>query len=155
MLAACGPGWEGYQDRYTTLDDVVESEPWTGDQVVTVTLDDQTVDVALAGLNTHDFSGVPAVALWELIEASALATSPADYRYDFTASDSYNLLTKREGDIDLLPSWTEMQHGFLYLDGRSGDLTSGWTEHPWGSALSAYQVKYMNGGRITLILYVE
>ena len=75
------------------------------------------------------------------------------YNADFTATDDppYNLLVKRGGDLSLLPNWENMQHGFLYLD--QGDLKTGWdaAEQPWGTAVSAYNVKYMNGGTIELL----
>ena len=82
-----------------------------------------------------------------------MTATPESFRYDFTATDGYDLYIKRYEDITLLPSWAEMTAGYLYLDPRYDDLTAGWTQHPWGSALSAYQVKWMNGGVITLMIY--
>ena len=51
-----------------------------------------------------------------------------------------------------MPNWENMQHGFLYRT-NTGDLETGWDpeEQPWGSAVSAYNVKYMNGGVIELL----
>ena len=149
-VVSCGPGWEGYVDDYSVPGEV-ETEPWTGEEQVTVVLDDQQVVVVLAGMNTYDFMGASAVSLSDLILKSELTEDPESFRYDFTASDSYNLLIKRGGDVGLLPGWDEIQGGFLYLDYRANDLTLGWTEHTWGSALSAYLVKYMDTGRIILI----
>lgn len=150
--AGCGPGWEGYEDNYSDVGPV-SSAPWSGDEVVTVVLDTIETDVPLAGLQTYDFEGAPAILLSELIIKSGVTATPESYRYDFTATDGYDLYIKRYEDITLLPSWAEMTAGYLYLDPRYDDLTAGWTQHPWGSALSAYQVKWMNGGVITLLVY--
>jgi hypothetical protein len=152
LSTACGPGWEGYADNYSEVVDVPD-EPWAGDETVFVALDDVTVETPLAGLATYDYEGAPSVRLSELIIQSGVTETPESYRYDFTATDGYDLFIKRYEDLSLLPSWTEMTNGYLYLDPRYDDLTCGWTEHPWGSALSAYQVKWMNGGVITLLAY--
>jgi hypothetical protein len=147
---SCGPGFDGYADQYSDVAPV-SLAPWEGDETVFVDLEGQSVEVELAGMETYDYEGAPAVSLAELILSSGITQTPESFRYDFTASDGYNLFTKRHEDLDLMPSWTEMQVGFLYLDPRYDDLTSGWAEHPWGSALSAYQVKWFNGGTITLL----
>jgi len=146
----CGPGWEGYEDDYSAVGPVVTT-PWEGDESVYVVLDAAEVQVFLAGMQTYDYQGALAVSLSDLVMNSGLAPSPESYYYDFTATDNYDLLIKRYNDPTLLPTWDEMKAGYLYWDSRYDDLTCGWTEHPWGSALSAYQVKWMNGGTITLI----
>ena len=150
LVLACGPGWDGYEKDYT-VPGPVPATPWEGDQSVFVVLGGNTVEVALAGMKTYDYHGSAAVSLSELVIKSGLTGTPASYVYDFTATDGYDLLRKRYDDPALLPGWTEMQHGVLYLDSRYDDLTSGWTQYPWGSALSAYLVKWMNGGTITLL----
>jgi len=149
-LGACGPGWDGYDDNYSEVGPV-NTAPWEGDEVVYVVLDETEVEVALEGMQTYDYLGAPAVSLSDLVVKSGLTPNPESFRYDFTATDGYDLFVKRYEDLSLLPSWTEMTNGYLYLDPRYDDLTSGWTQHPWGSALSAYQVKWMNGGTITLL----
>ena len=150
-IFACGPGWEAYEDQYSDLAPV-SLEPWEGSQNILVVIDDVNQETPLAGLQTYDFLGVRAILLSELIIASTVSQTPEDYRFDFTATDGYNLLAKRGDDISKLPSWDDMKNGFLFLDSRYDDLTTGWEEPPWGSALSAYQVKFMNGGTITLYL---
>lgn len=147
----CGPGWDGYADRYSAVEPVPEI-PWVGDEFVRVVLDETSVDVALEGLDTRDYEGAPAVLLSDLIVKSGLIQDPESYRYNFTATDGYDLFIKRYEDASLLPTWDEMTQGYLYWDSRYDDLTCGWSEHPWGSALSAYQVKWMNGGTITPML---
>ena len=59
-------------------------------------------------------------------------------------------LAKRGGDLAQLPNWENMQNGFLYPP-VPGDLATAWQDHPWGSAISAYNVKLMNGGLIELL----
>ena len=147
----CGPGWDGYSDEYSKVVPV-SAGPWKGDESVYVVLEDTKVEVALEGLDTQDFKGAPAVLLSDLIIKSGIISEPSTYHYDFTATDGYDLFIKRHKDVSLLPSWDEMTTGYLYLDSRYDDLTCGWTEEPWGSALSAYQVKWMNGGTITPML---
>lgn len=149
LLSGCGPGWEGYENNYSTVEPISE-EPWEGTESVFVALDDLEVEVPLKGLMTYDFNSAPSVSLSELVLAAGISQTPEDFRYDFTATDDYNLLIKRK-EFLLLPGWEEMKNGYLYLDSRYEDLTSGWVDHPWGSALSAYQVKFMNGGRITAL----
>ncbi len=150
LVAACGPGWEGYDDQYSDPGPI-PSEPWEGEETIFVELDETSVEVPLAGLETRDFMGVRAVLLADVVVASGLTPNPESYWYDFTATDGYNLFQKRYEDKTLLPGWVEMAAGYLYFDARFDDLTTGWTQHPWGGALSAYQVKWMNEGAITLL----
>lgn len=150
FLFSCGPGWEGYEDNYSEAG-APKLGPWEGDEKVFVALAEDKVTVALAGMQTHDYNGAPAVLLSDVIIQSGITQEPEKYRYNFTATDGYDLLRKRYNDVSLLPSWEEMKNGYMYYDSRYDDLTCGWTKHPWGSAESAYNVKYMNGGTITLI----
>lgn len=150
LLTGCGPGWDGYADHYSPVGPVI-TEPWEGEESVFVAMADVKVEVFLAGMQTYDYQGALAISLSDLIVQSGLTPTPESFRYDFTATDGYNLLKKRYSDPTLLPTWQEMLAGYLYWDSRYDDLTAGWTTHPWGSALSAYQVKWMNGGLITLL----
>jgi len=149
-VAACGPGWEGYQDNYSDVGPLTLG-PWEGDEHVIVVLEETEVDVALEGIQTYDFNGALSVLLSDLIIQSGTTLTPELYRYNFTATDGYDLLIKRYSDVSLLPGWEEMKAGYLYFDTRFDDLTCGWTRHPWGSAESAYNVKWMNQGIITLM----
>ncbi len=150
LVAGCGDGWDEYKEFYEQNEGQPPGEAWEGDETVFVVLGGTTVETPLAGIETSEFNGVGAIRLSDLILASGITAHPDGYRYDFTASDGYNLLEKRDGRIDQLPDWENMGHGFLYLTSY-GDLQVGWEEHPWGSAVSAYCVKYMNGGRIELL----
>lgn len=150
LLVGCGPGWDEYKDHYSPAGPVI-TEPWSGPESVFIELDGAQVEVPLEGMQTHDYLGALAVSLSNLVIQSGLTPNPESYRYDFTATDGYNLFIKRYEDISLLPGWREMLKGYLYWDTRYDDLTAGWSEHPWGGALSAYQIKWMNGGLITLL----
>jgi len=156
LVLSCGDGWDAYRDEYNIDPGVPPGEPWVGDETVFVRLgpaeSDPTIETPLQGIVTSDFGGVAAVRLSDLIEASQITANPELFRYDFTATDGYNLLGKRGGDLAQLPNWENMQHGFLYRT-NTGDLETRWDpeEQPWGSAVSAYNVKYMNGGVIELL----
>jgi hypothetical protein len=151
-LAGCG-SFEDYRFQYAAVDaaDVAAGAPWAGPERVTVALDPAAVEVPLAGLVAATFRDAPAVPLQTLVAAAALTDEPQRYRYDLTASDGYDLLVKR-GAVELLPSWDDLAHGYLYR-ADDGDLRVGWEAdaQPWGGAVSAYRVKYMDGGRVTLL----
>lgn len=154
LLAAasgCGPGFPGYETLYQEPDAGAPGEPWAGPERVEVALGARVEDVGLDGLTTTDLNGVQAVPLTSLVEAAELGVELARYRYDFTATDDYNLLTKRRSE-ELLPSWDDMAIGALYRH-PDGGLRVAWDPElqPWGSALSAYRVRAMDGGRITLL----
>ncbi len=155
VLVGCG-SYDDYAFQYeggADVPEVVAGEPWVGDERVILVLGAEKKEVPLAGITSTSFRGAPAVFLTDVVLAAALEEAPEDFRYDFTASDGYNLFVKRYEDASLLPSWDDMHHGFLYRN-PDGDLRIGWDEdfQPWGSAVSAYRLKYMNGGTIALIL---
>ena len=150
ILLGCGEGWDAYKDAYDQEQGGTPGEPWVGDETVFVVMGQTEVETPLEGIITADFRGFAAVRLSDLVQTSAITANPDAFRYDFTATDGYNLLEKRGDDKALLPDWENMQHGFLFRTGL-GDLETGWEEHPWGGAVSAYQVKYMNGGVIELL----
>ncbi len=152
-VVACGE-FDDYRFEYARAADVPRGavgEPWQGSEAVRLTLAPVTIDLPLAGTPSVDFLGEPAVQLDGLVRSSQLTANPERYRYDFTATDGYNLLAKR-GRLDLLPSFADLAHGYLYRH-IDGDLRVGWldSEQPWGSAVSAYRVKSMNGGQVTLL----
>jgi len=154
ILLGCGDGWEAYQDVYNAPSGEPPGQPWVGDETVFVVLGQTEVETTLEGIVTSDFGGVAGVRLSDLIEKSQITETPEQYGYDFTATDDppYNLLAKRGGDIEKLPNWENMQNGFLYRT-PTDDLEVAWdpAKQPWGSAVSAYNVKYMNGGTIELL----
>lgn len=152
-LGACG-SFEDYRFQYYAVADaadVTAGAPWVGAERVIVALDAAEVEVPLAGLVAASFLDAPAVPLQAVVAAAGLTTEPDRYRYDFTATDDYDLLAKR-GAVELLPSWEDLGHGWLYR-AADGDLRVGWeaAAQPWGGAVSAYRVRAMNGGRVTLV----
>ncbi len=151
LVLSCGDGWDAYRDDYNVDPGEPPGEPWVGDETVFVRLGATEIETPLEGIVTSDFGGVGAVRLSDLIEESEITTNPEVFRYNFTATDGYNLLGKRGGDLAQLPNWENMQHGFLYSSAPD-DLSTGWEEHPWGSAISAYNLKLMNGGLIELLM---
>jgi len=149
LVLSCGDGWDAYRDEYNLDPGEPPGQPWVGGETVFVKLGATEIETPLEGIVTSDFAGIGSVRLSDLIEVSGITANPELFRYDFTATDGYNLLGKRGGDLAQLPNWENMQNGFLYLD--QGDLKTGWENHPWGGDYSAYQVKYMNGGLIELL----
>ncbi len=156
-ISGCGEGWDAYKQYYENTDPGDPGEPWTGPERVFVVMGDERVETFLEGIVTSGFSSssgllIPGVLLADLVESSAITADPEPYRYDFTAEDGYNLLQKRGGDLALLPNWENMHHGYLYISDQ-GDLRVGWdeAEQPWGSAVTAYNMKYMDGGIIELL----
>jgi hypothetical protein len=155
LMLNCGDGWDAYRDDYDVDQGPPPGQPWEGDETVFVVLGQIEVETALEGIVTSEFldaGGVPraGVRLSDLIDESGITDNPGLFRYDFTATDGYNLLGKRGGDITQLPNWENMQNGFLYRT-NSGDLETGWEGLPWGGDTSAYRVKLMNGGLIELL----
>ena len=150
LVLSCGDGWDAYKDDYNVDPGEPPGEPWVGDETVFVRLGATEIETPLAGIITSDLGGIGAVRLSDLIEASQITTNPQAFRYDFTATDGYNLLDKRNDDRAQLPNWENMQNGFLYSPAPD-DLATTWQDHPWGSAISAYNLKFMNGGLIELL----
>jgi len=155
--SGCGEGWDAYAPFYTNRPTEDPGEPWIGPERVFVELGGERVETFLEGIETSGFrtgSGlvIAAVRLSDFIDRSGITEAPELYRYDFTAVDGYNLLLKRGGDLQKMPDWENLHHGYLYLE-DAGGLTVGWdeAEQPWGSAVSAYNVKYMDGGAMGLL----
>ncbi len=150
LVLSCGDGWDAYREAYNVDPGGTPGEPWEGDETVFIKLGATEIETPLAGIITSEVEGVGAVRLSDLIDASQITTNPEAFRYDLTATDGYNLLSKRGGDLAELPNWENMQNGFLYSPAPD-DLETTWQNHPWGSAISAYNVKLMNGGLIELL----
>jgi hypothetical protein len=151
IVLGCGEGWDAYKDYYNTDPGEPPGQPWVGDETVFVVLGQTGIETSLEGIVTSAFGGVAGVRLSDLIEKSQITDTPEPYRYDFTATDGYNLLEKRGNDIEELPSWENMQNGFFYYPSPSDSLETAWVEHPWGGDYSAYKVRDMDGGEIELL----
>ncbi len=152
LVLSCGDGWDAYRDAYNVDQGEPPGEPWVGDETVFVRLGATEIETPLAGIITSDLRGIAAVRLSDLIDASQITRNPESYRYDLTATDGYNLLAKRNKDLSLLPDWENMQNGYLYSPSPD-DLETTWENHPWGAAVSAYNVKFMNGGLVELLTF--
>jgi len=155
LVLSCGDGWDAYRDEYNVDPGEPPGEPWVGDETVFVRLgpaeSDRTIETPLQGIVTSDFGGFAAVRLSDLIEASQITDNPELFRYNFIVTNDYNLLGKRGGDLAQLPNWENMQNGFLLYPTTPDNLETRWQDHPWGSAISAYNLKLMNGGLIELL----
>lgn len=149
----CGPGFPGYEQLYPDEEETARpGEPWQGDESVRVALEGEERVVQLAGLAVVDLEGAPAVPLVAVVQTAGFDVALEACRFDLTATDGYNLLRKRDGDVDKLPGWAELRLGVLYRH-PDGDLRVTWDRErqPWGSALSAYLIKWMNGGLLTIL----
>lgn len=158
LMLSCGDGWDAYRDIYNAPTGPPPGQPWEGDETVSIVLGQTEEETALEGIVTSEFKGpsgvsLAGVRLSDLIDASGITGNPEQFRYDFTATDGYNLLEKRGNDIEELPNWENMQHGFFYYPSPTDSLETAWEEHPWGGDYSAYKVRDMDGGTIELLTH--
>ena len=125
LVLSCGDGWDAYRDDYNVDPGEPPGEPWVGDETVFVRLGATEIETPLEGIITSDLDGIGAVRLSDLIEASQITTNPEMFRYDFTATDGYNLLDKRNDDRAQLPNWEgQQQKRFFELSGNRLKLST-------------------------------
>ena len=123
---------------------------WRGSEQITVRFDSHDALVDLQGLPVHLFKGKDALLLSEVIEKSNAVTAPEKYYYNFIANDNYSM----ERGIILggwgtgLPTWSDMQKGYLYLTQSSGLLVGWEPDTVGGKTGGAYNAKFMEGGTI-------
>jgi hypothetical protein len=125
---------------------------WRGDESVFVKHADQSVVVPLKGLPVRTFKAKDAVLLSDIVEKSALTSTPEIYFYNLIASDNYSLARGivLGGWGTGLPPWADLQQGYLY-DSPTYELLTGWASDTIGGRIgNAYNVKYMNGGTIEI-----
>ena len=132
---------------------------WREEKDITVVLgslsspDSISEVVSLWGLPVHNFQGKEALRLSEIVERSALTWNPEEYFYNLIATDGFSLA---RGIIvggwgTGLPSWSDMQKGYLYRSESFG-LLSGWEEDTVGGQIGhCYNVKWMDGGIIEIL----
>ncbi|MDY6972118.1 MAG: DNRLRE domain-containing protein [Thermodesulfobacteriota bacterium] len=108
--------------------------------------------VSLWGLPVHDFQGKESLRLSDIVEKSAMTETPNNYYYNLIATDGYSL----ERGIIVggwgtgLPTWSDMQKGYLYPTESFG-LLCGWEEDSVGGQIGhCYNVKWMDGGVIEI-----
>lgn len=125
---------------------------WRGEDTITVQQGTDSAAVALRGLPVYLFNEKETVRLSDIVEKSAITDTPGIYFYNLIANDGYSL----ERGILLagwgtgLPSWQDMQKGYLYQTESFG-LMAGWEEDTVGGQIGqAYNVKWMENGIIEL-----
>lgn len=131
---------------------------WREEEEITVVkgsvldIDSPRVAVPLWGLPIHTFEEKEALRLSDIVDKSGLTENPEEYFYNLIATDGYSL----ERGIIIggwetgLPSWNDMEKGYLYKSESYGLLT-GWEEDTTGGQIGhCYNVKWMDGGIIEI-----
>ena len=134
----------------TSLFEVVRY--WRGEETISVKYVDQSVIVPLKGLQVRTFKDKDAVLLSDIVEKSALTSTPENYFYNLIASDGYSLAAslKNSGWGTGLPPWKDMQKGYL-CQSETYELLTKWESDTIGGRIgNAYNVQYMDGGTIEL-----
>ncbi|MCX5902538.1 MAG: DNRLRE domain-containing protein [Proteobacteria bacterium] len=123
---------------------------WRGTEQITVKHNSDAAAVALRGLPVHLFKEKESLCFSEIIEKAAIPAHPENYFYNLISNDNYSL----ERGILLggwptgLPTWADMQKGYLYLTKSSG-LLAGWSPDTVpGRIGNCYNAKFMEGGFI-------
>jgi hypothetical protein len=143
-------------------DDNDDDSTWTGTETVSVATPDGTVPVALNGLpaftwnDPEDGVDKPAILLSTVVNAAFAkkAFDPADYKYNFAATDGYNVLNQKfDGDYRALPAYDQLAQGWFiaYEDEDTGNAD---LRVIWDEALNfpkSLGVKLMNGGSIQMV----
>jgi hypothetical protein len=130
---------------------------WTGDEKITVRKEGSAgTDVSLRGMVISEYDGKDCVRLSEIVEKSAVTTTPEAYYYNFIAADGFSVKDRLifRGLTSGLPPWEDMQRGYLYDAGTDG-LCLIW--EPDTVAINAgyglYKPRLMEGGFIELLDY--
>jgi hypothetical protein len=142
-------------------DDDDDDDGWVGAQEVIVSTPEGDVTIALAGMATAEYTDPDTsdvyvgVSIAEVVDAAvAKAVDPSGYKFNFIASDGYNVLTKKlDGDFRGLPAYDDLDLGYFVLCGEGcdapDDIMAVWDESlAFPSFLSA---KYMDGGTMGLV----
>jgi hypothetical protein len=143
-------------------DDDATGETWPGDQTMFVDTPDGAVEVTLTGLPAFTWNdpedGLDKTAiLAQTIVDEALAskeTDPADYKFNFVATDNYDVLAKKlDGDYRVLPTYANLEDGWFIEyeeeDAKYTDLRVIWDEAlMFETFMSA---RLMDGGTISMV----
>jgi len=123
---------------------------WRGTEQITVQQNSEAAVVALRGLPMYSFKDKESIRFSDIIEKAAIPAHPEKYFYNLISHDNYSL----ERGIVLggwptgLPTWGDMQKGYLYLTKSSG-LLAGWSPDTVpGKIGNSYNAKFMEGGTI-------
>jgi hypothetical protein len=130
---------------------------WTGDERLTVRKEGtEGAEVSLRGMLISEYDGRDCIRLSDIVEKSAVTTTPKEYYYNFIAADGFSVKARLilRGVKSGLPPWEDMQRGYLYDAGTDG-LCLLW--EPDTVAVNAgyglYKVRLMQGGFIELLDY--
>ncbi len=130
---------------------------WTGDEWVTVRRErTEGVAVSLKGMRISEYDGKDCIRLSDIVEKSAVTTTPEAYYYNFIAADGFSVKDRLilRGLTSGLPPWEDMQRGYMYDAGTDG-LCLIW--EPDTVAINAgyglYTPRLMQGGFIELLDY--
>ena len=133
-----------------------DNQTWTGDEQVYVTFGAQTATISLHGMPISTYDGIECVKLSTIVQKANLATAAelADYYFNFIATDAYDMSKMAIYWGKSLPTWDDMQKGYLYDSGSSGGLTIMWEDGTQEYAFDGgrfYNVELMDGGTIQIL----
>jgi len=124
---------------------------WTGTEEVTVTFGADEAIVCLEGLPVSTYEGADGVRLSDVIIAAALVEKPEGYFFNFIATDGFDMSKMAIKNERGLPTWEEMQRGYLYDGGSAEGLTIRWEAGTGpGDFGRFYKVKFMNNGLVQI-----
>ena len=133
-----------------------DNKTWAGDEQVYVTFGAQTVTISLHGMPASTYNGVECVKLSNIVKKANLAATAelADYYFNFIATDAYDMSKMAIYWGKSLPTWNDIQKGYLYDSGSSSGLTIMWETGTQEYAFDGgrfYNVKLMDGGTIQIL----
>ncbi len=130
------------------------TDPWQGAEQVQVTFGTKTATVKLSDINISTYQGIDGVRLSDIVKKANLAAAAnvKNYYFNFIASDGFDMSKKAISNQMSLPTWSDMQKGYLYDSGSSSGLTIKWeTGTPPGDFGRFYNCKLMDGGIIQIL----
>ncbi|MHA1568930.1 MAG: hypothetical protein ACTSXZ_05630 [Alphaproteobacteria bacterium] len=143
-------------------DDDTVATTWEGDQTLVITTPDGDVPVDLNGLpaftwnDPEDQTDKSALLVSDVVAAAFAGKDfdPEDYKFNFIASDGYNILSKKlEGDYRGLPAYGDLDMGWFIEyeedDSKYIDIRVIWDEDlGYENFMGA---KMMDGGTIEMV----
>lgn len=125
---------------------------WTGLEAVIVSFGTDDVVVYLEGMPVSIYEGIEGVRLSDIVTEAALVAIPAEYFFNFIASDGFDMSKMAMKNQMGLPTWNDMQKGYVYDSGSSGGLSVMWEAGtPPGDFGRFYNCKLMDGGTIQML----
>lgn len=133
---------------------LTDNNTWQGDEQVEVTVGTDTVTVNLKGMRISTYEDIDGVKLSDVVKKARVATNAEleEYYFNFIASDGYDMSVKAKSSQMELPTWDDMQKGYLYDSGTSSGLTIKWEAGtPPGDFGKFFNAKMMDGGIIQIL----